>query len=186
MSTKAKSTPVSSKASKTLKGQSKGKKISPKPLCNLCGSPFEDEEETLHCEGDCGQIYHRYCAGISKAYYTQLCDKATPFVCLVCSQQMNIIVVQTLQKEIASLKKEIADLKDAVDAVGKNLSLPGPIDCKCKCKEAIDSIQGEMGQFHSVVENQHSLYADIVKKVARTSKTPEKLPVRLLKLLKLL
>ena len=57
MSTKAKSTPVSSKASKTLKGQSKGKKINPKPLCNLCGSPFEDEEETLHCEGDCGQIY---------------------------------------------------------------------------------------------------------------------------------
>ncbi len=83
MSTKAKSTPVSSKASKTLKGQSKGKKINPKPLCNLCGSPFEDEEETLHCEGDCGQIYHRYCAGISKAYYSQLCDKATPFVCLV-------------------------------------------------------------------------------------------------------
>ncbi len=176
MSTKAKSTPVSSKASKTLKGQSKGKKINPKPLCNLCGSPFEDEEETLHCEGDCGQIYHRYCAGISKAYYTQLCDKATPFVCLVCSQQMNIIVVQTLQKEIASLKKEIADLKDAVDAVGKNLSLPGPIDCKCKCKEAIDSIQGEMGQLHSVVENQHSLYADIVKKSGKNQQNPGKTP----------
>ncbi len=98
------------KPQRPWKGQSKGKKINPKPLCmqpvwqplwGWRGNPplwrwlWSD-------------LPPRYCAGISKAYYSQLCDKATPFVCLVCSQQMNIIAVQTLQKEIASLKKEIA------------------------------------------------------------------------------
>ena len=83
-----------------------------KETCDLCCDPIQKEQDSLKCEGDCGCIVHRYCAGVTRTYYDALRKSSSPFVCQFCSLKANNAVIQQLQMTIESLKTELAAVKN--------------------------------------------------------------------------
>lgn len=87
-------------------------------ICDLCDGPFKATEQVLHCEGSCDKFFHRYCAGISKGHYQDLLTSSTPFVCLVCTQQLYKAELSNLHSEIAALKQELCDIRKSIQEAG--------------------------------------------------------------------
>ena len=95
---------------------SKSKKLRPGPkpgkvaateqdaICDGCCSSINDNEhETIQCEGSCQKWYHRLCAGVSKYHYDKLADSPNPFICWLCSDNLQKAVIHELQQELATL-----------------------------------------------------------------------------------
>ena len=80
--------------------------------CDLCCNSIQKDQDSLKCEGDCGCIVHRYCAGVTKTHYDALVKNSTPSVCQFCSLKTTNAVIRQLQTEIESLKTEVAALKE--------------------------------------------------------------------------
>ena len=53
-----------------------------KAICDLCCESLEKGQDILQCEGDCGCLVHRYCAGVTKRHFDELSkgSKSKPFV----------------------------------------------------------------------------------------------------------
>ena len=83
-------------------------------VCDLCDGPFKMSEEVLFCEGCCQKHLHRYCAGLSKSHYEELLATSTPFVCLVCTQQLHKAELKNLHEELAAVRSELCELRTAL------------------------------------------------------------------------
>ena len=86
---------------------------------DLCCDSLEKGQNILKCEGECGCVVHRYCAGVTKCHFESL-DKghSRPFACQWCSMKTSKLdsnaVIEQLQSEIVSLKSELAATKIAL------------------------------------------------------------------------
>ena len=83
------------------------------PECDLCGETIcPTSQDSLQCDV-CQSYMHRYCAGITRSHYHELCSKSTPFVCMVCIQRSQRAIIQQLQDEVTSLRSELDKLRKA-------------------------------------------------------------------------
>ena len=83
------------------------------PECDLCGETIcPNSQDSLQCE-DCQSYMHRYCAGMTRSHYHELCSKSTPFVCMVCTQRSQRVIIQQLQNEVTALRSELVKLREA-------------------------------------------------------------------------
>ena len=99
--------------SKMPKAKGTASKKPAQPECDLCGDTIcSTSQDSLQCE-DCQLHMHRYCAGITRSYYHELCSKSTPFVCLVCTQRSQRVIIQQLQDEVSALRSELYKLRQA-------------------------------------------------------------------------
>ena len=94
-----------------------------KPTCDLCCDSLEKQHEILTCEGDCGCIVHRYCAGVTKRHYEDLTKGSSPFVCQWCSLKTSHAIIQQLQSEVAALKLELVEAKASITKQSQALYL---------------------------------------------------------------
>ena len=83
------------------------------PECDLYGDTIcSTSQGSLQCEV-CQSYIHRYCAGIPRSHYHELCSKSTPFVCMVCLQRSQRAIIKQLQDEVSSLRSELDKLRKA-------------------------------------------------------------------------
>ena len=100
--------------------------------CPVCSDSIVDAtedvagQEALFCEGSCKQWLHRWCAGVRQGDYEPLSSSQEPFVCNLCTIELqqkqidNLLLsvgalketVDTLQSSVAILKSEILQLKE--------------------------------------------------------------------------
>ena len=90
-----------------------------KASCDLCCDALEKGQDVLKCEGECGCIVHRYCAGVTKRHFDSLGKGHLPFICQWCSLKTFKTVFEQLQSEIASLQSELAATKEALTEQSK-------------------------------------------------------------------
>ena len=68
-----------------------------KGTCEFCYDTFEKgPADILKCNGECGCVVHRYCAGVTKRHYESLGKGHKPFVCQWCSMMTSKAVVEQL------------------------------------------------------------------------------------------
>ena len=109
MSTNTRAQTQANSAAKPVSNTKKPKK---KQQCNLCDGAIKDTEDTLHCEGDCAQFYHRYCASISKSCFLQLSASSAPFVYNYAMHTTNEYCNHQVPTEgVAELRNERTQLK---------------------------------------------------------------------------
>ena len=97
---------------KMPKGKGPGSKKT-QPECDLCGETIcPTSQDSLQCEV-CQSYMHRYCAGMTRSHYHELCSKSTPFVCMVCTQRSQRVIIQQLQNEVTALRSELVKLREA-------------------------------------------------------------------------
>ena len=87
---------------------------SPKSTCDLCCDNIESEQDQLACEGGCGCIVHRYCAGVTTKHYAELTASSTPFVCFYCSLSLFKTMVNQLQLQVDTLRGELDETKSVL------------------------------------------------------------------------
>ena len=80
---------------------------SPKSTCELCCDNIESDQDQLACEGGCGCIVHRYCAGVTTKHYAELTASSTPFVCFYCFLNLFKTMVNQLQLQVDTLRGEL-------------------------------------------------------------------------------
>ena len=85
-----------------------------KSTCELCYDTLEKGQDILKCNGECGCVVHRYCAGVTKRHYESLGKGHKPFVCQWCSMLTSKAVIEQLQSEVAVLQTELAAAKVAL------------------------------------------------------------------------
>ena len=89
--------------------KSKAKSVSAE--CDLCCQQFEKDNERLKCEGACGAVVHRYCAGVTRAHFDKIHKGQATFVCQYCELSLSKAVHQQLQSELQALKEQLAEVK---------------------------------------------------------------------------
>ena len=82
-----------------------------KNTCELCCDTLEKGQDILKCDGECGCVVHRYCAGVTKRHYESLGKGHKPFVCQWCSMMTSKAVIEQLQSEVALLQSELVATK---------------------------------------------------------------------------
>jgi hypothetical protein len=92
-----------------------------KITCELCCDTLEKGQDTLKCEGECGCVVHRYCAGVTKRHFEGLSKGHDPFVCQWCFMKMSRSIIVQLQAEIASWKSEVASLRSELSTTKEAL-----------------------------------------------------------------
>ena len=92
---------------------------SPKSTCDLCCDNIESDQDQLACEGGCGCIVHRYCAGVTTKHYAELAASSTPFVCFYCSLNLFKTVVNQLQLQVDTLRGELDVTKTTLEQKGR-------------------------------------------------------------------
>ena len=70
-------------------------------------------DESLFCAGDCQQLLHCYCAGVSAQCYRSITEKASPFFCFACCLVRHKGEIDSLKETVELLKGEIAVLKSS-------------------------------------------------------------------------
>lgn len=88
---------------------------SPKSTCDLCCDNIESDQDQLACEGGCGCIVHRYCAGVTTKHYAELAASSTPFVCFYCSLNLFKTMVNQLQLQVDTLRGELDVTKTTLE-----------------------------------------------------------------------
>ena len=99
---------------------------SAKPACELCCDTLEKGQDILKCEGECGCVVHRYCAGVTKRHFESLDKGQNPFVCQWCSMKMSRTIIEQLQSEVASLQSELATAKEALAKQDEQMARASP------------------------------------------------------------
>lgn len=129
--------------------------------CDLCDGPFKGTEEVLHCKGNCRKHMHKYCAGVSKCHPLQLTKNSTPFVCLICTQQLHEVQVQILQNDIAALKAEHIELHTALPSLIKQAA-PVPPGPTLATDDVLQTLKADVEKLQPTVSNQVDSYANAV------------------------
>ena len=93
---------------------------SPKSTCDLCCDNIESDHDQLACEGGCGCIVHRYCAGVTTKHYAELTTSSTPFVYFYCSLNLFKTVVNQLQLQVDTLRGELDATKTTLKQKAAN------------------------------------------------------------------
>ena len=143
------------------------------PECDLCGETIcSTSQDSLQCEV-CQFYMHRYCAGITRSHYHELCSKSTPFVCMVYSQRSQRAIIQQLQDEVTALRSELNKLREA-DSL--ETSAAAEIN-----KAALDALKDDVQQLKSTIHgystlNRHAKppYAKMVATTNSTETRPRK------------
>ena len=92
----------------------KAQTASQKDQCCVCCQPImKGKDESLFCAGDCQQLLHRYCAGVSAQCYRSITEKASPFFCFACCLVRHKGEIDSLKETVELLKGEIAVLKSS-------------------------------------------------------------------------
>ena len=133
-------------------------------IYDLCDGPFKANEQVLHCEGNCSKFFHRYCAGISKSHYQGLQAGSTPFLCLVCTQQLHKAELSNLHSVIDALKLELCEI------VRKSIQEAGASN-----RDTVQELKIQVDELHSTVTTKSETaknakkksYADSVRKNAK-------------------
>ena len=89
--------------------KSKAKSVSAE--CDLCCQQFQKDNERLKCEGACGAVVHRYCAGVTRAHFDKIHKGQATFVCQYCELSLSKAVHQQLQSELQALKEQLTEVK---------------------------------------------------------------------------
>ena len=71
--------------------------------CDLCCQQFEKDNERLKCEGACGAVVHRHCAGVTRVHFDKIHKGQATFVCQYCELSLSKVVHQQLQSELYKL-----------------------------------------------------------------------------------
>ena len=100
------------------------KKLKPTDCDVCCRRIIDSKEEALQCEGGCGLWFHRYCAGVSVSYFTELSNSSEPFVCYACYQRSQLAITKQLRNEVTHLKGEITKLSEQLAKLTTTVSRP--------------------------------------------------------------
>lgn len=115
---------------------------SSKESCCVCCQPIATgKDESLFCNGDCQQLLHRYCAGVSLSCYKEIKGKGDSFYCYGCSERRNKRDLTVLKHTVELLKQEIAELKKTLSQVQSESNVP-PQDCGTHSQPSYASITG--------------------------------------------
>ena len=90
--------------------------------CELCCDTLEKEQDILKCEGECGCVVHRYCAGVTKRHYETLCKNHSPFVCQWCSMRVSRAIIEQQQSEVTALKSDLAAARATIAKLNEELA----------------------------------------------------------------
>ena len=101
--------PVSRVQRAEMPPKSKAKSVSAE--CDLCCQQFQKDNERLKCEGACGAVVHRYCAGVTRAHFDKIHKGQATFVCQYCELSLSKAVHQQLQSELQALKEQLTEVK---------------------------------------------------------------------------
>ena len=91
--------------------------------------------------GDCQQLLHRYCAGVSLSCYKEMKREGDSFYCYGCSERRNKRDLAVLKHTVELLKQEIAELKKTLSQVQSESNVP-PQDCGTHSQPSYASITG--------------------------------------------
>ena len=123
------------------------RKRSPQPLrlrsvlC-LLSTCCHGKDESLFCNGDCQQLLHRYCAGVSLSCYKEIKGKGDSFYCYGCSERRNKRDLAVLKHTVELLKQEIAELKKTLSQVQSESANVPRQDCGTHSQPSYASITG--------------------------------------------
>ena len=104
--------------------------------------PSRPRKRPSTCKGSCGKHLHRYCASVSKYHYLELKNSSSPFVCLICTQQLHTADVQSV---IAALKDELNEFRTALPCLLKQaapvVASPSMEDIVQELKKDVEKLQ---------------------------------------------
>ena len=103
--------PLQSRRVQRTKMPPKSKAKSVSAECDLCCQQFQKDNERLKCEGACGAVVHRYCAGVTRAHFDKIHKGQATFVCQYCELSLSKAVHQQLQSELQALKEQLTEVK---------------------------------------------------------------------------
>ena len=145
---------------------------SEKPPCELCCGAFEKGQDVLKCEGECGCVVHRYCAGVTKRHFESLSKGSIPFVCQWCSLRTSKAVIEQLQSMISSLQSELAATKEALAKQNElTTHTPSPSPDQSYAAAVVSRPTGHGGRQHHRRQRQRPAAAKISNTTATATQS---------------
>lgn len=139
----------------TLKASNKSKRLSKRPICDLCAGPIEQSEDLLNCI-TCKQNMHRYCAGVTRTYFAKLTESSSTFRCWPCS----LMDLQSSSVNITQIKETVVDLTIQVAKLQNDLNTQSSQHhSDCSCQQAVSAIEDDVNELKAKCTS----YADILK-----------------------
>ena len=173
--------------------KSKAKSVSAE--CDLCCQQFEKDNEKLKCEGACGAVAHRYCAGVIRAHFDKIHKGQATFVCQYCELSLSKAVHQQLQSELQALKEQLTEVKrvlqtdSAADRITgiQDLAMPAataPLANLCDNSETpalateFQALRKEFDALRAVIDGSYNprsyMHKSLLVFIAKEAKGPER------------